>query len=34
MQAPDRILILSPHPDDGEISAGGTIAQSEKGDFE
>ena len=26
-RAPDRILILSPHPDDGEISAGGTIAR-------
>jgi LmbE family N-acetylglucosaminyl deacetylase len=26
-RAPDRILVLSPHPDDGEISAGGTIAR-------
>jgi N-acetylglucosamine malate deacetylase 1 len=27
MQLPKRILVLSPHPDDGELSAGGTIAR-------
>jgi len=24
----ERIVVLSPHPDDGEIAAGGTIAKS------
>jgi len=34
MQLPKRVLVLSPHPDDGELSAGGTIAREirEKGE--
>ncbi|GAG64341.1 unnamed protein product [marine sediment metagenome] len=27
MNKPDKILVLSPHPDDGEIGCGGTIAR-------